>query len=100
MIASLAKAKTARGARSVLCVFLVNSPQSVQEALGVVPIARLCEAITHLTKEELDRTKTVLFEILLAVFVDKFAAIDSLTKTFYRKAVSFCDEKLFAENGI
>ena len=96
-MAQLASTSSSRSQRSLLLAGLRRDPRLIDVTSLTLSAATLSEAVTHLTKNELSSRKTRVFDILLTVFEQRFAALKPVERTHFRKAVSRCDELLFAK---
>lgn len=85
---------SAKDKRSLLLRALVVSPDVVQQALPELPVARVCEVVTHVEPDTIRTHREPLFRLLLHVLNERFASLTSSEKTTFRKAVAFLDERL------
>ena len=76
-------------ARSVLLTGLTQRPAAVLDALGELPIMRLCEAMTHVSADQARSNKSAYKEILLTILLDRYAGLAGNEKGAYRKAVAY-----------
>jgi len=97
---AMAKASNQKEQRSILVHALRKDPRCLFSTITETDTAsRLCEAITHLTPQEIERGRADILELLLGVFRDHFSTMTSLEKTTFRKAAAFCDEALAKSKG-
>lgn len=92
----LTTAPTARAERSLLLAGLQRDPRLIDAASPFLNVPRLSEAITHLSRKEIAAHKSRIFEMLLVIFEQRFNTLEPIERTYFRKAVCFCDETLFA----
>lgn len=92
--AALSSAKTEAQKRSVLLGALRRDPRILAESVSTLPVARLSEAVTHLTPRQLADHAAGILELLLSVFANRFQGLSPIERTAFRKAVAFCDENL------
>lgn len=91
----LQEAQSAKGARSLLLAGLRRDPSLIDASSPVLNPSRAAEAVTHLTKADLTVHKAQVLELLLALFEERFAAMEANERSYFRKGICRCDELLF-----
>jgi hypothetical protein len=91
-VSKLQACKREKQKRTLLVAALRKDPGLIGASLDNLNTARLSEAFTHLTKQELRDGKDALLELLLKVFEEQFSTMLPNERSMFRKAVCFCDE--------
>ena len=81
--------------RSVLVAVLSSDPKIVKEAIGFLPVVRLCEALTHIDESKLRRHKSGIFSVALALFQRRYEGMTSNERSTFRKSMAYLDQQLY-----
>jgi hypothetical protein len=99
LVAAVVVARTEKERRSILAAALSARPELVRQALPQLPAIRVVEAVTHLAPQALVTHRAQILELLLGIFTERFSSMVSNEKSFFRKAVTACDEALVTLGG-
>lgn len=77
--------------RTALLERLRSSPEALADDLAAMPLLRIVEAVTHLSREDLDGSGNAIRRLLLTIYEDHFEQHAGGFKTSYRKAITHID---------
>ncbi|MBI4232496.1 ATP-binding protein [Candidatus Peregrinibacteria bacterium] len=91
----IGKEGTALQKRSAIFAALQQYPAFVRDIGVELPPSRLFEAISNLTRKDIERAKTEVLGCLLDFFNQRFQSLESSEKSLFRKAVVCVEEQLY-----
>jgi hypothetical protein len=95
LLSAVERQKMAYHRRSLIYHALKDCPDFVRSVALELPPARLFEALSHLTRQEIVKSKALILGCLLDIFNQKFQSLEGSAKTSFRKAVACAEEQLF-----
>lgn len=92
-------AETQKAKRSMILSALRRDPQRLLRITDVVEVSRVTEAITHLEKSEVKEHASVLRQLLMGGYWERFDDLDDPVKTNFRKAIAHIDDLVYGVEG-
>ena len=96
LLEGILRQPTASGKRSMILQALKNLPAFVRDIATQIPCIRLFEAVSNLNRRDIEPRKEAILGSLLDIFNQRFSNMEGGEKSFFRKAVAYVDEQLYA----
>lgn len=90
---------TQKAKRSLILSALRTAPERLLRITDVLEVSRVTEAITHLNDAEVKEHASVLRQLLMGGYWERFDDLDGPVKTNFRKAIAHIDDLVYGTEG-